>query len=453
MGGSKVSTKDSHLASLRQIELPQLQIFDTPPTLLTVESSWDERYSTTSTLSESTQEIRFTIPPSSLAYTDLYNSLLMLEMKVTAKDGTTALTADATVSVSNNALHTVISNVAAFINNVRVNHTDDQYPWVAYLENFLTNSDAKNYLPMEGYVQDTLTAASMGMDDKKVTGDCDNKGAATRAKWIALSKTLQMVGKLKIPSHTSIGYYVPFTTFDYILKLAPSEFALLWPSTAPGYKYHITKAVMKIRRVNVATPMLLAQTKVIKAEPTNYQVRRYQFINFSIATGLRNFEKSNLFLGHRMPKGVFVMFLDEAAYMGSGPGNPFFFRNYGLTTIKLQVGARNIPEVPYELDFTNDLFMEVYQDTIQNLGLYNASECPTDWTPSAYKVAQTIFFFDLTVNRDVNAPYDNTDNVLNPINLSGAFKAGLNSNVTVIVLGVYQNYIEIDSNYQVSTDW
>ena len=458
--GGMGNGSDAYQNAPYMVELPELQSWSHAPALLEVESSVMESYSSNSALGDGVKEIRFVIPENQDAFTDLYNSELMVEFQVKFKDGK-ELSEGASVSLKNNFLYTAFADCSVFMNNIRTNANDGQFPWVAYLESYLTSTDNKTCMRAVGWADEKPVTATMSEVANFLTGS--NDGANTRSKWCSLSKTMQFIGKLPVPSHSSRVYYAPNIRLEYVFKLAEPQFSLFYNPAQDkviagggSCQLIVKNAAMIIKRVRAVPKMKLAVETKLQTEPICYPVKRYDFQRFTIPKNTTSFSQPELFSqSPTMPKLVIFMMIDSNSYLGNAIGNPFYFRNAELTDIQLQVGSQFIPQTPYKLDFTpgGEKWTQLYVQTLKALSVYNEGVIPTNFSYDAYGETTCIMAFDLTTNLNTAAPYNNTSPYKNSIRLLGSFKNPTSDEYAVLSFAVYENMIYLNEMYQISTDY
>ena len=240
---------------------------------------------------------------------------------------------DASVSLKNNFLYTAFADCSVFMNNIRTNANDGQFPWVAYLENYLTSTDNKTCMRAVGWADEKPVTATMNETTNFLDGS--NNGANVRSKWCSASKIMQFIGKLPVPSHSTKVYYAPNIRLEYVFKVADPQFSLFWNPAQDkivagggSCQVVIKNATMNIKRVRVVPKMKLAVETKLQTEPIMYPVKRYDFQRFTISKNTTSFSQPELFSqSPTMPKLVIFMIVDATAYLGNAIRNPFWFKN------------------------------------------------------------------------------------------------------------------------------
>jgi hypothetical protein len=133
-----------------------------------------------------------------------------VEAQIVNTDGS-SLDPDTDVGPVNLWMHSLFSDVNVSLSEKLVSPPSSMYPYRAYIETLLSYGPAAKESQLTGvmWYKDTP-----GQQDKRTT---DNKGFTTRKKLTALSKSVQMMGKLHLDLfcqdkyiHVAGGYRVHF---------------------------------------------------------------------------------------------------------------------------------------------------------------------------------------------------------------------------------------------------
>ena len=370
----------------------ELAIFQKVPAMVSIAGCYDEEIETKTTLpgDRAPTVVQFTSNKSASYYTDLSKTYLLLRVKIVKGDGT-ALGDNETVGVVNNFHSSIIKSIDMYMNGVKVNSGDyDYYGYISFLENFCTDWDTKRgTLSAALYIEDTLTAAAM--QNVAVTGaGATNEGLKKRSGFFKGSKEVEMLDKLKLPPHTSSKLFLPFIEFNWNIQLNTPDFALLYSTAGnptPSYKFVVTKATMRLRRVSVAPNVQLSHASLLAKTPAVYPVRRYATTSFTIPAGNTTFIKTNLFNTAQMPQKVWFLFVATNTLVGSPEDNPFFFPPRTMKTLRLKLGDLSIPSSHDDFDSVNNLTKKLFLQTLEGMGAteYPAS-CPANFTASVFQV-------------------------------------------------------------------
>ena len=90
---------------------------------------------------------------------------------------------------------------------------------------------------------------------------------------------------------------------------------------------------------------------------------------------ISSFDWTNCIRGSILHK-IIVSFIDHAAYTGNYKQNPFAFENFGIQKINLKINGTSYPATPYNVDFENGIFLEIYDDMQRSVGFSEINESP-----------------------------------------------------------------------------
>jgi hypothetical protein len=150
---------------------------------------WEEK-GLTSTLTDQ-GPYEFAVSGAGDDYIDLFNTYLFVEAQIVNTDGSN-LDPDTDVGLFSLWMHSLFSDVSVSLNEKLVSPPTSMYPYSAYIETLLSYGSAAKESQLTGvmWYKDTP-----GQQDKRTT---DNKGFTARKKLTALSKSVQMMGKLHL---------------------------------------------------------------------------------------------------------------------------------------------------------------------------------------------------------------------------------------------------------------
>ena len=121
-------------------------------------------------------------------------------------------------------------------------------------------------------------------------------------------------------------------------------------AAAANFKVVVTEAILFVRRVKVASSIILGHAAGLKHSSAKYPIRRIDCKVLSIPRGFSSFNPGNIFLG-QIPKPIVLELVDTEAYNGSYRTNPFFFKHHNLTQVGVYVDGEQIPRKPLFLNF------------------------------------------------------------------------------------------------------
>ena len=134
------------------------------------------------------------------------------------------------------------------------------------------------------------------------------------------------------------------------LNRAKNVFCPVSSAAGANFKVAITEAILFVRRVKVASSIILGHAAGLKHSSAKYPIRRIDCKVLSIPRGFSSFNPDNIFLG-QIPKRIVLGLVDTEAYNGSYRTNPFYFKHHNLTQVGVYVDGEQIPRKPLFLNF------------------------------------------------------------------------------------------------------
>lgn len=415
-------------------KLDALDLFSLPPTQNAVKQvQWVEIRPLGQILENAALD--FIIPGNS-DYLDLKRSYLHVTFKVVKSDGKDAVVTEK-VSVVNNVLHSLWSQVDTFLNQQLVSSSTNNYPYKAYLDNLLmhdTNVKGSR-LQNQGFYKDIGGA----MDATNIAGG-GNTGLLERYGLVGASKDAFFYGPLKTDVCMMDRWIV--NGVDVHLRLWPSknEFVLIRDATTTGdFKVKITNLSYHVCKVTLNEDMLLAQNSAIVKQPAMYPYIRSRVQTYACPTGSYIFREDNLFQFEK-PQRVIVGFVDSNAYQGSVAKNPFNFQHKKMTQIALYLNDVSVPWQPVQVDLTNGNYLELYQTLFTCFGI-DGKDKGNDITLEDYKEGYTLIAYDLSgaINNSSLPIVERSS-----LRIEAHFKDALTTDITAIIYGQFPDVFQID---------
>ena len=168
----------------------KLDLFGVPPTQTSVEHGYWEQKGLTSELADQ-GPYEFAVSGAGKDYIDLFNTYLFLEAHIVNTDSS-ILDPDTDVGPVNLWMHSLFSDVSVSLNEKLVSPPTSMYPYRAHIETLPSYRPAAKESQLTGvmWYKDTP-----GKQDRRTK---DNKGSTCRKELTALSKSVQMMGKLHL---------------------------------------------------------------------------------------------------------------------------------------------------------------------------------------------------------------------------------------------------------------
>jgi hypothetical protein len=181
-----------------------------------------------------------------------------------------------------------------------------------------------------------------------------------------------------------------------------------------------------------------------------YPIKRVVTRTFSIGQGKKDHDETNIFSG-QLPTRVTVGLVDTNAYMGQLNRNPYNFQHFNCTNVTLKAGGATYPKTPLNMDFPRGLYNDAYFDMTVATGQYGSDE-GNCISRRDFGNGYTIYCFNLKPDLDVEDDHVSPSSQ-GTMELDFNFAEDLAQNVTAIVMGEFDNTVEISRYRGVSTDF
>lgn len=418
----------------------ELDLFLMPPTQTSIEKGhWAEFYPISNIQDGGPLEFNIT---SSEDYLDLSATQLHLKVKI-LKDNA-PLKADDKVAPCNLFLHSLFQQVDVSLNDRLISSSSNTYAYRAYIETLLNyGSDyKKSFLTSECFHKDTAGHLSETDPEKQ------NAGLKLRASKIAKSKVLDLIGQL----HCDLFYQdrLLLNMVNLRIKLTPSkpEFCLIAPDIG-NYKIVFEHASLYVRKVKVASGVLLGHAKALEMTHAKYPIDRVLCKVFSVTAGAYSFAQDNVFLG-QLPKRLIITCIENDAFNGTYNTNPFHFKHNHTNFVGVYVDGNPVSYKPLDPNYDDDQYIRAYNSLLigsgnltSNKGIYINSD--------EYAQGYTLYSFDLSPDL-CDGNYMQLLQQGN-VRVELKFSKPLVKTLSILIYAEFQNVIEITKSRSVLTDF
>ena len=454
MPGPLASSVPCHPCSKTELDLTSV-----PPTQVAIVDDYVVSTGTKSSL-DGTGPLEFEITASGEDYLDLSQCYLKLKVQVLNENGSylNSYHADAgegdtpadepgpqhSVVPVNLMLHSLFRQVEFSMNDTLVTSSNDTYPYRAYLETLLSyGAEAKKcwLKHLEGWTWD---------DDGEYDLDT-NRAIWVKNKRYGKSKVVDLKGRLRVDMCMQ-GRLIPNNvTVKFVLTRSKPEFCVNSFETGKTYKVKIESATLEARRVKLAAQEQLRLERAIAASGARYPVTHVLTKSFTVSSGLNSVTLDSLFSG-QIPNKVMLAMVRNDAFNGAYNKNPFNLQHFNINMACLYVDGRQVPSMGLEANFKRGQFSDMYFELLKNLGFY-----PHDWgnslTDLQFKGGSFVLLYDLTPDEAGDGVDFVTTRRHGTVKASLRFDDPLETTVTVIALGQFDNTVVIDKNRSVVFDY
>ncbi|KAL4231800.1 hypothetical protein ACF0H5_009376 [Mactra antiquata] len=222
--------------------------------------------------------IEFNVPGTSRTYIDLKNLLLKVKLQVIKADGSN-LEPTAKVGLTNNALHSIFSQVDVNIQQQPTSEVGANYAYKAYLDTLL-QCQSQHDLDCQLFIKDE---SGIDMDDTDPA--CRNNGLVMRSIYTSQSKQLDLIGRLHVDVCQQDRLIVNGVPINIKLWQNSDRFRILSKDDAESYKVRITEAALNVASVKVNPDVIVGQNDVIKTSSTLYPYNRSVIMTYAVPRG------------------------------------------------------------------------------------------------------------------------------------------------------------------------
>lgn len=426
----------------------ELDIFSVLPTQTSIESGSFIEYHPIAALTNDNTPIEFNISGSGQDYLDLGATQLYVRAEITRSNGA-PLEATSQVGPVNLFLHSLFTDVDIKVNDVLITSSNSTYPYRSYLETVLSYGPAakQSQLTSSLYYKDVAGS----MEDRNPLPDtCTNTGLKKRFSFFAGGRTVELMGCL----HADLFFQPKYLPSDVGLRIrlvrSKDAFCLMSGQAAGGYRVKIHDCKLFIRKVKLSPSIFLAHAKAFEVGNAKYPIRRVVCKTFTIPAGNLDFTQENVFAG-QLPTRIVVGIVDNDAYNGSYEKNPFNFKHYNLTQLKVLIDGQQQHYIrPIEPNFTAHHYLEGYMTQFSGTGKQQKDE-GTDISRSDFAQGYAIYAFDLTPDMSEDG-YFNLSRDGN-VRLELKFSEGLPGTVNVVIYSEFEHCLELDRHKTVIFDF
>ena len=423
----------------------ELDLFSVPMTQTSIESGCYVEYNPISSINDGTP-IEFVVSGSGQDYLDIANTQLYVRAQIRKGDNT-LIDDNSQVAPVNLFLQSLFCEVDVKLNDVLITSTNNTYAYRAYLETLLSyGSESKStQLGASMYVKDVAGK----MEDADPTGQNANAGMKERRTFFRNGANVDMIGRI----HGDIFYQQKFIPNDVTMRIRfvrnKNNFCLMSATPDQNYKIHISDCKLYIRKVKISPSVFLGHARAIEHGNAKYPIHRVICKTFTVPTGNMDCCQENLFTG-QLPSRLVLGCVDNDAFNGNYEKNPFNFKHFNMTQLKVYMDGQQQTVRPLELDFANNRYIEAYMSLFSGTGKQFA-DIGNNIKRSEYAHGYTLYAFDLTPDLGE----DDHFNLLKEgnVRVDMKFAQALPNTINVIVYAEFENIIEIDRSRNVIFDY
>jgi hypothetical protein len=425
----------------------ELDIFALPPTQTSIEcGSWLE-YSPVSSIGSSDGPIEFNVGGSGQDYIDLSHSNIYVQAQIVRADGTPIDDTD-NVGPVNLFLHSLFSEVDVKLNDTIVSSTNNTYAYRAYIESLLSYGPAakKSQLTSALYFKDVRNSMEEANPHDQ---NALNLGFVKRHSFFEGGRVVDMIGRL----HSDLFFQDKYLPSDVNIRIRlvrnKDSFCLMSNVAQAAFKIKILECKLLVRKVKLSPSIFVAHAKALEHGNAKYAVRRVVVKTFTIPRGSLSNSAENLFSG-QLPTRIVFGCVDNDSFNGSYLKNPFNFKHFNQSQIKLYLDGQNRQITPIETNFAARQYISAYMSLFSGVGSVN-DDIGNHIDREDFAGGYALYAFDLTPDLSESGHF----NLIREGNLRVdlKFTLPLANTINVIAYAEFQNIIEFDRNKNILFDY
>lgn len=322
--------------------LDSFDLWGLPPVQDTIEDTTVTEHRPISQLQADTP-LEFQLNTAADEYILFKDSYLYFRIKVhlDKQTGVVGLGDWAKVSTVNNLLHSMIKHVEVDINNNTITMAPQTYAHKAYIETLLGYDDSakKSHLTAALWYKDTT------MEGINEARQAFIKGANVQNP--RDGSPVELMGRLNLDLCFQSRAFIGGANIKITITLHKNSFFLMINETGLSATVSLENAIFYARRARVNPQIVMAHQKALAVQPAKYPLTRGEVKTNLIHKGTVDTILENVVTG-KMPRRIFICFVDNEALNGSYKKNPFNFQLFDLSFLCCYVNGHAVPAIPYQ---------------------------------------------------------------------------------------------------------
>ena len=382
--------------------------------------------------------IDFNVKGEADEYIDLNDINLNLHVKITKADGNKLAATDLTAFV-NLPIASMFKDVVVNVNDTQIHGGEYHYPYTTYLQTVtqFQKQAQKTHMQLWGWERDE----SGKFDDN------GNTGHVARQKYVAESDVYHLYGPLFVGIFQQERYLINNTPMKITLRRASPEFAL-FNSAGGAFKFTIEKAELHVRYATMNPSVIEGHTIGLEKKNALYPYLNSKLIVHTALKDCLEARRDYIF-SEAMPRALMIAMVDHDAYSGNIKKNPFNFQHYNLQSLSLFRSGALVDNRPFEINYAEDYYADVYAYTMRSLKMYNKDDS-NGLTLAEFKDGYNIYVFDLTPDNANDAPHRSIS-LDKGLRLEMKFSKKLPNNINILILGIFDEFMEISKLRRATT--
>ena len=456
-----------------------LEWFTIMPTQTAIEKSADIEFQSLVPVS-GRNALEFVVPASTEWYLDPKNSKLYVRYKI-LKDDDSKLGNDDVVAPVNDLLNSSFKNVELYMNDRLMSHSNNTHGYTSIIAHLIHDSEEsmKSERAMRLIYKDTAGQMDVtearesnpdhlvpGFDMEFVAGDpaaepavpntyrpipaasvMGNHGLYKRYLHTRESQAVEVLAPLRVDMFEQ-ERYIP-SGVSIKLRFHRQDDAFVLMAEENEYKLVIEDALLLMRKVRPSPGVQLGHHEALLKMPAKFPITRKECKVLSVAAGLRDVKKDNIFLG-QLPKRVVIGMVEGDAFAGAIDKNPYNFKHFNTRHMQLFVDGEPARSQPLKPVMGNGQFVHSYETLYRGINRLDGEKgCiikRSDWSRG-----YSLWAFDLTPDMDAEDHYALIKH--GNLRLEVEFEEALDDPISVLIYAEFDNVVEITADRNIQVDY
>jgi len=355
-----------------------------------------------------------------------------------------------TLSMVNNVLHSLWSQVDLYLGDIQTTISLQTYPYRSYFENLLysTERSRQTFLECAGFYEDDLSKPDL-LNDKRYELIKPNTGETDLSK----GKIVEFEAKLHLDLLSQHKFLVGGNKMKIVLIPNKQEFIFMTSNTKLIPRIEFLDLYLNVRKSKVSDELLYGHVRAQDVAPVRYPLTRTEVRAITIDKNVLSRNLENVVNG-QLPRRVYLAFVANDAYSCSYTKNPYNFQSYNISSLACFVNGEQFPRRAFTPNFESNLYTREYLELLNTASQYN-NDSKMIINKSNFRNGYTIFGFDLSP--DYSDGHQSSGYVNIPRNgvlrFEIQFAKNLETTITALVFCEFDNLLTINSERNVYLDY
>lgn len=372
-----------------------LDLFSLPGTDVTAQKSQYREYLSLNPVSD--PPLTFKIFAGS-SFIDLSKCYLLSEMHIVKKDENgnwKNLEADDKPSVIQGIGSTFIENLKITLNGREISTSNRLQAYRSYMDLCL------NY----GYDACNSHLQLAGFYEEETVNDPSDYGYAARQNLFKNGAKAQFISRIHADIFLQDKLLLNQTEME--IEVTPrlnDNFCIQAESTDNNvYRLVLNNCRLYVKMIDIIDGLSLSFASTLMQKSAKYALKRVEMKSMVIGGGRR--EHTSTLFSEQVPRRVILGLVNHTDFTGSTKNSPFNFLNAGIQSVTLSANGLQFPSVPFNLDFSRDLYARAYHHFLDNIG-FAFTNSSNNISLRKYKNGFCFFVFNLTTSLEDPAQFD-----------------------------------------------